>query len=1403
MSADSAVAFTPRPNRDAWATISAYLYQVDVTVRRWLDLSPKEQLELECGEDIDLVLQEIPKDDLSRVLEQVRKAPRALTLKSPSALQALVSFREHLTSNREIKIRFRYLTNAKVGHEYKSPMPDGAPAIEVWEQVRNGSISREKIVVALAALRQVLANAQKPSKVGLTSWQGFQQFVSQARDDDLLAYVQSFEWSTEAGDRRSVKRSILDDLVNRGYAPTGENGERLYDRLFLHVLKCLGAPGPKVLGFDALQGLVSRTGIEPADQQLMGMVATLLKLVEDKIGRIESAPVTEERIREAVTAGLRSAGHAAGVDAKLSYSAAFFPLDVPPIVERHANRQRTVGRLARCLEGTTWLSIHGPTSSGKTQLAILVTRAFQRAFYVSLGQTEYALCCARLDAALQMAFGVRASREFRRWYSDACRSIGRGALLVLDDLPRMSGNGPLETRLMLLVEACAAHGLRLLSTSAYPMPLQLAASAGSKVASEEVPLFDDREIIELLLAYDAPQRILTPKFISFVLALAGRQPLFLAALTRYLMSVGWRLEQHVIESLFKQVFAEGVKTQAQLLLKNTIPDPKTRELLYRVNLSGSEFTEDVVACLGEISPAIDLPLERFRDAVGLWIQREGGSVYRVSPVLTNLGSLDLPTELRRRIHSLLGNRIVEKRRLDPLDVIRGFTHFYESKEFDKAAVLLLTALQGLSARQPPADDWGLSSIWASNPLPEDISLSIRLFLRAQQISVRRKLAKEFRYLLDDFEALFVSATGADGLGIVSGGLITAISMAQEEPTRANRYLIKVVRTLDALPSTDPLLADFPNYKEQTSSLFWLSASAIRSASELEQWFEALELLGSGQVEAVFQCDQAPEGCVNLCDKVWLAEDSKPAGARDWDVVLETLKKLESRAVRLGLSLLRTCSIRSQIVVLSEYKKQLHQANELALNTLQRIDGDIPAQFLINEALGRQFAYAADWKEAISFLQGALDLKTPLFPFLRVRALMTAAQAASELDREVAIRYCEAAVEFAREDEQLAEGQLLEALGEAGLVYWFAGDRKSAFRNWEEGVNRLLNTKVESDRWKLLFMLYGNIGAYFGFSGLTGKSPTATVAASTTIVAAPRPGHFLAYYPQICQMYDPGREWSLIAALAFLADAVGEDTAAGKWALRALEAAQGTPGAEVSLPLRRYAMTQAIVDEEYLDALDMALDTAAAAVGPPGITSAGADADANALTSGLVPVLFRLATSWLHDKNDCRTIAASIADKCHKTAQVSVRRELWNTAANLTCEIFSESASWESLLEKGNSLAGAPREGLWLICYLGVILHSGPEAALNVQFATLPSLEAGLKLFGIYRRIVAPFVHAYWQSSVELKAFCFRAPTRTKERVTQLVDEPAEVSVKKLLSELASNLGVTVHKPTREWLSVTP
>ena len=66
-------AFVAPKHRDAWKTIRGFVYQADLTIERWLQLSPEQELQLECGEDVDIVSKYIRDGIEDRLLEQVKQ----------------------------------------------------------------------------------------------------------------------------------------------------------------------------------------------------------------------------------------------------------------------------------------------------------------------------------------------------------------------------------------------------------------------------------------------------------------------------------------------------------------------------------------------------------------------------------------------------------------------------------------------------------------------------------------------------------------------------------------------------------------------------------------------------------------------------------------------------------------------------------------------------------------------------------------------------------------------------------------------------------------------------------------------------------------------------------------------------------------------------------------------------------------------------------------------------------------------------------------------------------------------------------------------------------------------------------------------------------------------------------
>ncbi len=152
--------FSPTRDREACSAIRGYVYQIDRTIDRWLNLSSDQRLELERGEDIDIVGQCMLVDDSSRetrLLEQVKHRERRITLRTDCALEALANFHDHCASNPQLDLRFCFVTNATIGREQLDPFPNHAPGIALWEQIRCANLPKDQIPGALASLRRFIA----------------------------------------------------------------------------------------------------------------------------------------------------------------------------------------------------------------------------------------------------------------------------------------------------------------------------------------------------------------------------------------------------------------------------------------------------------------------------------------------------------------------------------------------------------------------------------------------------------------------------------------------------------------------------------------------------------------------------------------------------------------------------------------------------------------------------------------------------------------------------------------------------------------------------------------------------------------------------------------------------------------------------------------------------------------------------------------------------------------------------------------------------------------------------------------------------------------------------------------------------------------------------------------------
>jgi hypothetical protein len=280
------MAFTPQPGRDAQPAIDGYVYQVVATVLAWLNLEEGQHLELEAGEDFDLVEQDATSEatDAARTVQQVHKRSRTITLRSPKTVSAIANFCAHRKTNLETALRFRFLTTAKPGREKGWRIP----GIVTWEGIRQVQLNPDEEGSATERIRVLLQTSKKPRGVSDEGWNSFLEVVAASQNDLLKAVIRAFEWAIEIGDSAALETEASRRLseILPGKSPAVIT--RAFTHLFAYVFRLLSSKGKRELTTELLQDQLNSPTVTAEDLALAERLLHRLDVIEERLAAVES-----------------------------------------------------------------------------------------------------------------------------------------------------------------------------------------------------------------------------------------------------------------------------------------------------------------------------------------------------------------------------------------------------------------------------------------------------------------------------------------------------------------------------------------------------------------------------------------------------------------------------------------------------------------------------------------------------------------------------------------------------------------------------------------------------------------------------------------------------------------------------------------------------------------------------------------------------------------------------------------------------------------------------------------------------------------------------------------------------------------------------------------------------------
>jgi len=1408
-------------NRDAYAAILGFRYQVDWTIVRCCELPPNAHLELECGEDIDIVAGALSSADSAaeRTLEQIKHLGKRLTLRSPECLAALSNCVSHRAANPEIDLRFRFCTNANIGIESPSPFVDQRAAIEVWSELQAEPAAITERTDDIARIASILRGARCPARYNAENWTAFQKHVGDVTCNRLIDLIRMFEWAVRQPVAENLTEAVRLTLREKGFAATQEEAEHLHARLFLKIMQTLSRPGRKMLDSSFIESEAALPPMRDAEKRLLAMIAADVFTIEIRLKEIEQQVLAN---RASVDDAHRRIDQlAAGLDtsAAVVAGAQLLFTSPPRQVDLVISRRNVVQRLADGMRIRTWLRLRGAIGAGKSQLALLVANALgHHTHWLSLRETDETTAAHLLWQFLNRLAKQPEAHDITSLVHATILCLEAPALLIIEDVPRLTAGSRLDAVLATLFHACRTQRVSLLTTSHFELTPEWATPIDAD--AELVPPLDLDDIGELLTLHNAPATLTNSTFIASFQRHVEGHPMLAVATIRRLANHEWNLGDESLESLPVDEHASAAIDQAIHRLLRSVDDAEARSLLYRLSLVIGSFQERTLLAAAVATPAIARPRERFSVIEGLWVDRFADRFYSVSPLIRPLSETELDPGVRKSVDESLVDELISRDHLSVIDVGNAATYFRRSGALNDAALFLLIALG--KAKSLPREDirYLLGASWFSGAIPDDVRLTIKLSIRARQTSLARRIGESILPLLDDADQLLTQGTNEDAWAKASFLLLTLYDVSTVDFPRACRH-IKGLAPLATL-----VAKQMPISGRTVGRAMWMAVSRIRSGVDLRAWLDCLKAFDEPFLKDAFRWGPAKQGCGVAINGPWQAMHLQKPSRDAWKDMLETYVHAASVADKLELEVLWTRAICAQIIVLSEYLTDLPAAVRIADQALRQESLHPSNRFLIEDALGRQFVYRHENHNAIKTLSAAIARKIQDYPEILTRTHLELGSVLGEQDPAAAVTHAQLSVDIAKaEPTRVGEESLIISLGELGLACWFAGDVAGAFTAFDEAVERFFNADLETDNWKQLLPRLGHCVSYIAVVAATGNPPDYGEPS-----APPWRREMMGWSDAMADHHDqrnfPVHIDAVFSTLSMLAVTVEQDERAAYWAQRGFDEAVRHKHLTIMGMTGHELFTALILQGQVVEALDRirqamraswsthllrqqgrpmdsALDLTAVLGSSPNERWHGAERWA--IQQGMLPLLLYLARTRLHEAlaaaesvEEVGVYVSALGD------QIALPLE-WEAAQAFIRQAVNNTDQWDLVKRAAERWPDDSPHGLrWMgyaACTMQEDIPLDQAALLHARLAWYVERRLGSRT-SVQRRIVAPFLESYWRWTLTTRRDQLQEPQRLETALMEstTASEARRAQVILNAAMRASNANIpNSQREVRKWL----
>lgn len=1411
--------FSSARQQDAWATIRGFLYQVELSLLRWLGLQPDEYLELECGEDIDLIARALTQSgevQYSRKLEQVKARGKRVTLRSPSAVEALANAYSQRVANPNLDLRFCYTTNALPTRERPNPFPGGICGIDLWHQLRDRPAGHNVDSAAIDSLRLFFGTLTKPKRLPKDTWQGFLAFVQHEDTASLLDFIQRFEWSCGQRAPEEVACDVSAKIREVANITDELQTKEVYDRLFVYVLKLLTISGPKQLTAQLLREQLALPTISATDHQLLELVRNRLSALELRVEQIEDTVST--LATEVTTLAQDVGGRFAAIEVAGTVS-----VSAPPKVSRLAQRVNTVAEIVKFMSSREWLALHGGSDTGKTHLAALITEARPSLWIKCTSEMSPAHAAKILDESLRSLSTAPASHPSAVEYEAFCHHLEPDSIVVLDDLPQSLGSEVLTERLVWLALACAKRGAKIISTSLYRLPNGVAERLPSECILEiPAPQFTDVEVREVFNAYDGPPSVLSPGTIRLINGLVAGHPLLVALAAQFLAQRNWTLSEDDLAALFQGDHTAGIADEVMVRISQTLNQDQ-RELLYRLALSSLKIKDEVAIQLAAVTPAIQRAPECLASLIGAWVQRPETEVVVVSPIVRSVTQGNLSLDTFRACHLTLAMSITAEA-MDPWDAQIAIGHYVRADAPDLAGALLVSLLYEFKRRPYVPELTSVLAPWAEMPLPEGMRLSVRLMIRAMQFWVFPKYGRSDAFALKELDSLMELATAGDAYAAYQVAALAALFLSERDVVRAIQYYNRAIPLLRGARLTARELV-LPRGKKPVEIL-WNCITNIGTAANLELWKAAFENLTADEKRVVIDSKDAQLGCAVLANHLVLVEQRKAETNRKWKPVKLALQGLQTWAEEQKWEHLHACALVSEIQLHGDFLRDLDACVPKVNAFLARDDRNEESKGLVSGMYGKMLASNKRHSEAMPWLDRAINHPPAFRGHDWVLTLMAGVMCTPDVRRRLEL--AERAAAVTRETPTINGVERAKVLGELAIAT-LAGEATQtaalrAYPAWAEMAETVLGDSNQDDEWKSLFVMFGHAQAYL-MRLARGDAPPEH-ASDGSLYAEPYQGMFYTSHPDRASLFRsesiPGVAW----LQSLYAQAANDEEAAGAWRARAKEELDALPESYETVLVQQHFIPGMLNEDEFAEAMyrgyrgiettaalkeaydrqgatkhaippETPVDTLIAQLSATGRKYIGR----YAVTELYFPALLRIARVAITDRAAGLEAAKQMSLLCKVYSDDDTAREFCLGASRVFDALYEE-AHVGQMKSLAHSFDENEQQPLRILAYFAVSMTGSLDDAFATQLASMQVVYSWHPPdTTIYSQLLLPFMEDYWENAFQRQRFAFRSPAIVETALAAALKEGSKSRPLGILRAVQPGFAVRGLADSERWLSI--